>query len=86
MSINRGKKNVSGHQRDLLRRAKSSDDPSDAAIGLYRMAGDEDIEDGEEDLHPDWLDIYHTHKDALSTHLPSSIRDLVDEFYQTIQG
>ena len=65
MAIEIGEKNISSIQRSLLQDASHDISPMHLANILHDVATDDDITDGDEELHPDWTSIYNLHKAQL---------------------
>ena len=84
MNIGQGK--VSDEQRDLLKQAHNKNAPQDYLLHiLHRIANDTEIRSGEEELHPEWLDVFEANRDALERQLPPRMLESLASFYGEIK-
>ena len=67
MTIHLAEENVSERQIRNLRRSLLGGSIQDIAHHLYRAVTDDNIADGREDLHPDWLSLYASHRGNMET-------------------
>jgi hypothetical protein len=88
MPLTIGTKRISTTQQEYLRRAKSEPIPLLAEY-LPLVVRDRDLQNGREDLHPDWLDLFEAHREQLRALMPQRAlavltqelgeRDLIDK-------
>ncbi|MGP8259657.1 MAG: hypothetical protein ACLQM6_06850 [Acidobacteriaceae bacterium] len=78
-----GKETPSGHQLRMLEEARRV--PLEAWEFLQNLVNDSDIRDESEQVHPDWLKLYESIRDA-SLDVSSAVKKEVDEFFAELVG
>lgn len=79
--------NVSSTQRNLLNRVKKSPRyPSSVIVEAFMdIATDEEINDGTESLHPDWLNLYQKFQDRINRYISPEQREVIRTFFDSFQ-
>ncbi len=68
-----GTSRVSKEQKAYLTRARTSPDVSEKARILHHVINDDEISSGEEDLLPDWIELFQEYKSGFAENLPLAI-------------
>ena len=84
MAVTTGREKISNEQMQLLRRSQRVRDHQVLAHDLFRVAIDDEIQNGDENLHPDWLDIFQGHREAIERVTDSRMFETIDNFFQSI--
>ena len=80
MAINVGSENISDGQWSSLERIQNGRSLLEVVRTLNRIVTDEEITSGREDLHPDWISLFNTHRTHLTSAPPNSFqRRMFDE-------
>ncbi len=82
--MNVGTEKVSEDQRRNLERVRRTQG-SEAAHAFLEIVQDEDIRQGREDLHPDWLELFESRRAGLQRQLPDEIYQRIGTFFQEAQ-
>ena len=82
MAVEIGTARVSSTQQHYLERAQRGDIPLEILIDTFRtVATDEEILSGEEQLHPDWIRLYHSSRSIISELMPGRMLRQLDETF-----
>lgn len=82
MAVEIGTAQVTSVQQHYLERAQRGDIPLEILIDTFRtVATDEEILSGEEQLHPDWIRLYHSRRSVISELMPSRMLRQLDETF-----
>jgi len=79
-----GSVNLSGRQAEMLSAAKSSPERRDLIELLYRIATDEDIRSGREEVHPDWVEIFQNSKDLVRSQVSARTFGRLCDFFNAL--
>ncbi|MGH0035321.1 MAG: SIR2 family NAD-dependent protein deacylase [Myxococcota bacterium] len=85
MPIVLGTDRVSPSQREYLQLVRRGGPPGMLREFLTRIARDDEILSGDEELHPEWLPLYQRVKRQLRREMPSRALQQLDEFFASAQ-
>ena len=84
MTVTTGTERISSEQAQLLSRSRRVREHHELARDLLRVAVDGDIQNGHEDLHPDWLEVFRRYRETLERVANSDVFETIDNFFQSV--
>jgi NAD-dependent SIR2 family protein deacetylase len=80
-----GSARISSEQKGYLLRARDSRDVPEIGQILYRIITDGEIASGEEQLLPEWIEVFEKQKSILAERLPQGIFDEIRNVFENLQ-
>lgn len=75
-----GTERISQTQKHMLDRARGDQPPGFFGWAFTNLLTDDEIQTGQEQVHPDWRDIYRKNKSQITRRVPDSLRTRLADF------